>query len=200
MSRLLREFFARDTLAVARDLLGTRLVRMLDGQRLSGVIVECEAYIGQDDSACHASRGRTPRNEVMFGLAGHAYVYFTYGMHWMLNVVTGEEGFPAAVLLRAIQPVEGIETMRTLRQAKGRPRSERELTSGPARLTQALAIDKAQNGADLTAGDELWLEPGDFVSDQDVARGPRIGVNYAAEPDRLSEWRFWLRDNTYVSR
>ena len=200
MSRLLREFFARDTLAVARDLLGARLVRMLDGQRLSGVIVECEAYIGQDDSACHASRGRTPGNEVMFGLAGHAYVYFTYGMHWMLNVVTGEEGFPAAVLLRAIQPVEGIETMRTLRQARGRPRSERELTSGPARLTQALAIGKAQNGADLTDGDELWLEQGDFVSDDDVACGPRIGVNYADEPDRLAPWRFWVRDNTYVSR
>ena len=173
---------------------------MLDGQRLSGVIVECEAYIGQDDSACHASRGRTPRNEVMFGLAGHAYVYFTYGMHWMLNVVTGEEGFPAAVLLRAIQPVEGIETMRTLRQAKGRPRSERELTSGPARLTQALAIGEAQNGADLTDGDELWLEQGDSVSDDDVARGPRIGVSYADERDRLALWRFWVRDNTYVSR
>ncbi len=108
-------------------------------------------------------------------------MYFTYGMHWMLNVVTGEEGFPAAVLLRAIQPVEGIETMLALRQAKGRPRSERELTSGPARLTQALAIDKALNGADLIAGGELWLEPGDFVSDDEVVRGARIGVNYAAE-------------------
>ena len=200
MSRLPRDFFARDTLAVARDLLGQRLVRVLDGVRLSGVIVECEAYIGQGDTACHASRGRTPRNEVMFGPAGNAYVYFTYGMHWMLNIVTEEAGFPAAVLLRAIHPLEGIGTMRALRQAKGRPRSERELTSGPARLTQALAIDKAFNGADLTAGSELWLERGVFVPDDEVARGPRIGINYASETDRLSPWRFWVRDNTYVSR
>ena len=200
MSRLPRDFFARDTLAVARDLLGMRLVRVLDGERLTGVIVECEAYIGRDDTACHASRGRTPRNEVMFGPAGYAYVYFTYGIHWMLNVVTGEDGFPAAVLLRAIYPVEGIGTMRALRQAKGRPRSERELTSGPARLTQALAVDKAFNGTDLTAGSELWLERGVFVPDDEVARGPRIGINYAAETDRLSPWRFWVRDNTYVSR
>ena len=115
MRRLSREFFARDTPAVARYLLGARLVRMLDGQRLSGLIVECEAYVGRDDTACHASRGRTSRTEVMFGPPGFAYVYFTYGMHWMLNVVTEKEGFPAAVLLRAIQPLEGIETMRVMR-------------------------------------------------------------------------------------
>ena len=200
MSRLVREFFTRDTLIVARDLLGTRLVRVLDGERLSGTIVECEAYIGQDDTACHASRGCTSRNEVMFGPPGYAYVYFTYGMHWMLNVVTEEDGFPAAVLLRAIQPVEGIRTMRTLRQAKGRPRSDRELTSGPARLTQALAIDKTFNGVDLTSDGELWLEPGVFFSKDGVKHGPRIGVNYAAEKDRLAPWRFWVRDNLYVSR
>jgi DNA-3-methyladenine glycosylase len=200
MSRLSREFFARDTLSVARDLLGMRLVRMLDGQHLSGIIVECEAYIGQGDTACHASRGRTSRTEVMFGPPGFAYVYFTYGMHWLLNVVTEEKGFPAAVLLRAIQPLEGIETMRTLRQVKGRPRSDRELTSGPARLTQALAIDKSFNGADLANGDLLWLEPGDSVSDDDVERGQRIGVNYALEKDRVAPWRLWVRDNHFVSR
>jgi DNA-3-methyladenine glycosylase len=200
MRHLSRGFYARHTLAVARDLLGARLVRMLDGQRLSGIVVECEAYIGQDDTACHASRGRTSRNEVMFGPPGHAYVYFTYGMHWMLNVVTEAEGFPAAVLLRGIQPLEGIATMRVLRQAKGKTRTDRELTSGPARLTQALAIDKAFNGADLTDSADLWLEPGDFVSDDQVARGPRIGVNYAAEKDRLAPWRFWLRGNPYISR
>jgi DNA-3-methyladenine glycosylase len=200
MGRLRRAFFARDTLTVARDLLGARLVRMLDSQRLSGVIVECEAYIGQDDTACHASRGRTLRNKVMFGPPGYAYVYFTYGMHWMLNVVTGQRGFPAAVLLRAIQPVEGIEVMRALRQAKGNPRSDVDLTSGPARLTQALAVDKTFYGADLTANGELWLEPGDSASDDDVVCGPRIGIDYAAEKDRLAPWRFWVRDNVYVSR
>lgn len=200
MSRLPREFFARDSLTVARDLLGARLVRILDGQRLSGTIVECEAYIGQGDTACHASRGRTSRTEVMFGPPGFAYVYFTYGMHWMLNVVTEEEGFPAAVLLRAIQPVEGIQTMRTLRQTKGNPRTDRELTSGPARLTQALAIDKTLNGADLVAGDGLWLESEGRFPDDSVERGPRIGINYAAEKDQLAPWRFWVRGNPYVSR
>jgi DNA-3-methyladenine glycosylase len=197
MARFARESFARDTLAVARNLLGARLVRLFDGQRLSGIVVECEAYIGQDDTACHASRGRTRRNEVMFGPPGYAYVYFTYGMHWMLNVVTEAEGFPAAVLLRAIQPVEGIETMRALR---GSPRVEHDLTGGPARLTQALAIDKTLNGADLVAGGHLWLEPDAGVPDEGVERGPRIGVQYAAEKDRLAPWRFWVRDNPYVSR
>jgi DNA-3-methyladenine glycosylase len=200
MDRHSREFFARDTLTVARELLGARLVRMRDGQRLSGIIVECEAYIGQDDTACHASRGRTRRNEVMFGPSGHAYVYFTYGMHWMLNVVTEEDGFPAAVLLRAIEPMEGVETMRALRQAKGKVRKDRDLTSGPARLTQALVINKALNGADLVAGDELWLEPGEALPNDSVACGPRIGIRYAAEKDRLAPWRFWVRDNPYVSR
>jgi DNA-3-methyladenine glycosylase len=195
-----REFFARDTLTVARDLLEQRLVRVLDGERLSGVIVECEAYIGQGDTACHASRGRTPRNEVMFGPPGFAYVYFTYGMHWMLNVVTEEKGFPAAVLLRAIQPLEGIETMRALRQAKGRPRTDRELTSGPARLTQALAIDKTFSGADLAMGEQLWLEAGESVPDGQIERGPRIGISYATDKDRLAPWRFWVRDNPYISR
>ena len=177
-----------------------RYTRILEGERLTGTIVECEAYIGQGDTACHASRGRTSRTEVMFGPPGFAYVYFTYGMHWMLNVVTEEEGFPAAVLLRAIQPQEGIETMRALRQVKGRSRGDLELTSGPARLTQALAIDKTFNGADLGKGGQLWLEPGASVLDNDLVRGPRIGVNYAAKKDRSAPWRFWVRDNPYISR
>jgi DNA-3-methyladenine glycosylase len=200
MSRLPRGFFARDTLVVARALLGTKLVRELDGKRLTGVIVECEAYIGQGDTACHASRGRTPRNEVMFGPPGFAYVYFTYGMHWMLNVVTEAEGFPAAVLLRALQPMEGIEKMRALRQAKGRARTDQELTSGPARLTQALGVDRTFSGADLVTGGQLWLEPGDSILDDGVECGPRIGVKYAAEKDRLAPWRFWVRDCPYVSQ
>jgi DNA-3-methyladenine glycosylase len=200
MSRFSREFFARDTLSVARDLLGTCLVRYLDGRRLSGMIVECEAYIGEDDTACHASHGRTRRNQVMFGPPGYAYVYFTYGKHWMLNVVTESEGFPAAVLLRALQPLEGTQHMGALRQAKGRPHNERELTAGPARLTQALSITGALNGTDLVTGDELWLELGGSSADLDVERGPRIGIRYAAEKDRQAPWRFWVRNNVYVSR
>jgi DNA-3-methyladenine glycosylase len=195
-----RHFFARDTLAVARSLLGIRLVRALDGQRVSGIIVECEAYIGQADTACHASHGRTARNEVMFGLPGHAYVYFTYGMHWMLNVVAEPEGSPAAVLIRALQPMEGVALMRVQREARGRRFRDEDLTNGPAKLTQALAIDRALNGADLVHGQALWLERGEAAPDEAVASGPRIGINYAAEQDRQAPWRFWLRGNLYVSR
>jgi len=198
--RFSREFFARDTLVVARELLGARLVRILDGQRLSGLLVECEAYVGQEDSACHASRGRTPRNAVMYGPPGHAYVYFTYGMHWMLNVVTEREGFPAAILVRALQPLEGIEVMRSLRQARGRPRKDGELTNGPAKLTQALAIDKAFDGADLVLGDTLWLEQVEPIAEGAVQSGPRIGIQYADEKDRGLPWRFWIRGHPYVSR
>jgi DNA-3-methyladenine glycosylase len=102
--------------------------------------------------------------------------------------------------VRAIEPVEGIETMRALRQSKGNPRKERDLTSGPARLTQALAIGRTLNGTDLVTGDELWLEPGDFFPDGAVERGPRVGIRYAAEKDQRVPWRFWVRDNSYVSR
>lgn len=203
MQGLSESFFARDTLVVARDLLGMRLVRLLDGERLSGLIVECEAYVGQNDSACHASRGRTPRNTVMFGPPGRAYVYFVYGIHYMLNVVTEPEGAAAAVLLRAVQPLEGIETMGRLRcapEAKAPTLGRRFLTGGPARLTQAMAVDRAFNNANLLEGAELWLEPGTPVADELVARGPRIGINSAAEPDRLAAWRFWVRGNPCVSR
>ena len=200
MTRFSYEFFSSDTLTVARALLGAYLVRTVEGQRLSGIIVECEAYIGQDDTACHASRGRTQRNQVMFGPPGHAYVYFTYGMHWMLNVITEMEGSPAAVLLRAIQPLEGIQRMRELRQLRGKVRKEQDLTSGPARLTQALAIDGAFNGTDMVTGETLRLEPGTSFPDSAVQNGPRVGINYADEKDRLAPWRFWIKDNPYVSR
>lgn len=198
--RLPRAFFARETVQVARDLLGARLVRLYEGQRLSGLIVECEAYVGQDDTACHASRGRTRRNAVMFGPPGHAYVYFTYGMHWMLNVVTEPEGFPAAVLVRALEPREGLEVMRRLRAARGRPPADHNLTNGPARLTQALAIDGTLNGADLVLGEALWLEKGEPIPDEQVMCGPRVGIQYAAEKDREVPWRFWVQGSPYVSR
>ncbi len=197
--RLPRAFYARDTLQVARELLGARLVRIWQGQRLSGRIVECEAYKGLGDTASHASRGQTPRNAVMFGPPGHAYVYFTYGIHWMLNVVTEPEGVAAAVLIRAIEPVEGTETMWELRRARGRPRRLTDLTSGPAKLTQALAIDGSLNGADLVTDPRLWLEFDQTIPPDQIARGPRIGIHYAAEADRNAPWRFWVRDNPFVS-
>jgi len=176
--------------------LGKRLVRVLNGRRLSGTIVEVEAYIGQDDTACHASRGRTPRNAVMFGPPGHAYVYFTYGMHHCLNVVTEREGFPAAVLIRAVAPLEGVETMRDHRAG----RADTELTSGPAKLCQALAIDRALNGADLCQGHDLFIEDGPRVPARLIVTTPRIGVENSDARARRAPWRFYVRDNAYLSR
>src|SRR5512143_1944560 len=148
-----REFYDRPTLKVARDLIGTRLVRMLRGKRVAGLITETEAYIGEKDLGSHAKAGRTPRTLVMFGPPGHAYVYFTYGNHWMLNVVTEHKDIAGAVLIRAIQPVEGIETM--LRRRSGRD------TFGPGKLAQALAITGEENGIDLTERKRrLWIEEG----------------------------------------
>jgi DNA-3-methyladenine glycosylase len=193
-----RSFYARSTLVVARDLLGAELVRTLpDGTILRGRIVETEAYIGPEDSASHAYGGRyTPRTAVMFGPAGFAYVYFTYGMHHMLNVVADEEAFPAAVLIRAIEPLEGIEVMR----ARRGNRPPRELTNGPGKLCQALAIDRGLNGHDLTAGPPLWIEAGVQIPDTAVARTPRIGIDSANAIDREACWRFIVKGNSWVSR
>jgi DNA-3-methyladenine glycosylase len=185
-SRILSSnFYNRPTLIVARELIGARLVRILNGQRLSGIIVETEAYIGGEDLGCHAKAGKTPRNEVMFGRAGRAYVYFTYGMHWMLNAVTEAEGFPAAVLLRAIAPVEGVEIMSKRRNGKG--------TDGPAKLTQALSVDIALNGIDLTTRKHgLWIEAGDPIPDSRVTKTPRVGLYTVPEPWKSKPWRFFV--------
>jgi DNA-3-methyladenine glycosylase len=178
-----RSFYNRPTLTVARQLLGARLVRILDGERLAGLITEAEAYIGEEDLGCHASAGRTPRTAIMYGPPGHAYVYFTYGMHWMLNAVTGPEGFPSAVLLRAIRPVEGIATISARRDGRD--------TGGPAKLTRALGIDRALNGVDLTdPASGLWIEAGVPVSDDEVTTGPRVGLNTVPEPWKSKPWRF----------
>ncbi len=190
MPRLPRSFFARPTLAVARELLGQRLVHIVAGRRLSGLIMETEAYIGQDDQACHARFGRTPRSEVMFGLPGHAYVYFTYGMHWMLNVVTEPKGFPAAVLIRALLPEEGLDEMQARRRRAAPPG---RLADGPAKLAQALGIDGRLNGHDLCARDALlFVERAAAVADEAVALGPRIGLNNTPEPWRSLPWNYRL--------
>jgi DNA-3-methyladenine glycosylase len=195
MERLARTFYARDTVQVARDLLGRRLVRRLEGERLSGRIVETEAYVGEADAASHASRGQTARNAVMFGPAGHAYVYFIYGMHYCFNVVTEQEGFGAAVLIRALEPLEGIDAMRRHRHG----RDGVELTNGPAKLCYALAIDRDLNGADLVQGDALWIESGEPLPQEDVASGPRVGVR--GDKRALTvPWRFWVKDHPYVSK
>jgi DNA-3-methyladenine glycosylase len=181
-----RNFYNRPTLTVARELIGTRLVRILDGVRLVGLITEAEAYIGESDLACHAKAGRTPRTQVMYGPPGHAYVYFTYGNHWMLNAVTEQEGFPAAVLIRAIQPIEGVEVMSARRNGRD--------AFGPGKLTKAMGISKTDNTVDLTkASNDLWIEAGISVPDKNVTIGPRVGLNTVPEPWLSKPWRFLVR-------
>jgi DNA-3-methyladenine glycosylase len=181
-----RKFYNRSTLTVARELIGARLVRILDGVKLVGLITETEAYISQKDLASHAKAGLTQRTAVMFGGPGHAYVYFTYGNHWMLNAVTEREGFPAAVLIRAIQPIEGMEVMSARRSGRD--------TFGPGKLTQALGITKSENGADLTeATHGLWIEAGVHVPNSLVTKGPRVGLNNTPEPWFSKPWRFLVK-------
>lgn len=181
-----RSFYDRPTVTVARELLGARLVRVEGGRRLAGWIVEAEAYVGETDLACHARAGRTPRTAAMYGPPGHAYVYFTYGNHWMLNAVTEREGFPAAVLVRAILPVEGLEVISARRGGRG--------TDGPGKLTQALGITGEQYGLDLTeANGVLWIETGRTVPERAVTKGPRVGLNTVPEPWKSMPWRFLAR-------
>jgi DNA-3-methyladenine glycosylase len=195
--RLTRSFYQRPTLAVAREVLGARLVRVeRNGLRSSGLIVEAEAYIGPDDLGCHARAGRTVRNASMWGPAGHAYVYFTYGMHWCLNIVTEADGFPAAVLLRALLPTEGLPRMRRRRGAAG----ENDLTGGPAKLCQALAIDRRFDGRDLCAPQAtLFLESGPRITDGDVTTRPRVGLDGVPEPWRSVPWRFLVHPSALAA-
>ncbi len=192
-----RSFFSRDTCAVAQALLGCRLVRILDGARLSGIIVETEAYVGEEDLACHARAGRTPRTEVMYGVAGYSYVYFTYGMHWLLNVITEGEGFPAAVLIRALEPKDGVDAMRERRGVH----AGNLLCSGPARLTQAMGIGEAENTLDLCSrGSGIWIEGGAAFPEEWVFRGPRVGIARTPEPWRSKPWRYLIKGNPFVSK
>ena len=180
--KVTRDFYARGTLTVARELIGMHLVRAEGGTIRAGRIVEVEAYQGPRDLAAHSARGRTARTEVMFGPPGHAYVYFIYGVWDCLNIVTAAEGVPHAVLLRALEPVTGID----------------DKTWGPGLLCRAMHIDKKLNGADL-CGDALWLERPPAASRAPrIARGERIGVEYAGEWARRP-WRFYDRDSRYVS-
>lgn len=185
-----------DVVTVARRLLGTRLVVPAhDGRRVSGIIVETEAYRGPEDRASHAYGGRrTGRTETMYGRGGTAYVYFVYGMYHQFNVVTNAADVPHAVLVRALEPVEGIDLMR--RRRGGEP--DRNLTSGPGKLCVALGIDRRLDRADLL-GRRVWIEPGRRVASAAIASGPRIGIDYA-EDWVERPWRFWVRGNPFVSR
>ena len=186
--------YDRDVVIVARELLGMRLVRNLNGERLSGYIIETEAYRGEEDLACHARAGRTSRTITMYGPAGRAYVYFTYGMHWCMNCVTSADGFPAAVLIRGVLPVEGLESIARLRA--NRPQAD--WCNGPGKLTQAFSIDGALNGYDLSDGQgQLWIEYGRPVPDGSVISGPRVGINRVVEPWRSIPWRFLVHRSSW---
>lgn len=186
--RLARAFYARAAATVARALLGQRLVRVLDGRRLGGLICETEAYGGPDDAASHAFR-RTPRSAIMYGPPGFAYVYFIYGMHHCLNAVTEPDGCPGAVLIRGILPQEGLELMRPRRPGI----ADRRLTDGPGKLCRALQITAALNGVDLTESAELFIESGDGANEHEIVATPRIGVRGDRET-RGRLWRFvWER-------
>ena len=197
MKRLPREFYLNDdTLSVARGLLG-KLIVVPDeqGRRVSGMIVETEAYLGVEDRAAHSYAGRrTPRNEITYSVGGHVYVFFIYGMYYQLNVVTGPAEHPHVVLIRAVEPVEGIDIMR---ERRGKM-PDKNLTSGPGKLCIALNIDRRLNGEDLLGG-KIWLEDHLSLDAADIAAGTRIGIDYAGE-DAAKPWRFWVKDNIYVSR
>jgi len=191
-----RSFFKRNTVQVARDLLGKRLVKIENGKRIGGLISEAEAYRGEEDQGCHAKAGRTPRTQVMYGPPGQAYVYFTYGTHWMLNTVCEPEEFPAAVLIRAIWPTEGVEVI-----AERRGSQPRKLwTNGPGKLCQALAIDGSFNASDLCVTEAaLFIEDGESVPDKAVTSGPRVGFNNVPEPWLSMPWRFLVEPEYFKS-
>lgn len=184
---LSENFFLADAVSVARELLGKRLVRLINNQRVAGVITETEAYRGEEDRACHARSGKTKRNAVMYGLPGKAYIYFTYGMHWCFNAVCGPQGFPAAVLVRAVQPVEGLDFIAERRQGI----KPENWCNGPARLCKALGIDRDQNGNSLCKENgSILIEDAPPIEDAEVLTSPRVGIQYAPEPWRSIPWRF----------
>lgn len=194
MEKLTRDFYDRDTITVARELLGNYLVRVLDGEKLICRITETEAYIGRCDKACHAyGYKRTSRTETLFAKPGTAYIYLIYGMYNCLNFVTEAEDEPAAVLIRALEPIQGRETMTRLRFPKQAgaltPYQEKNFLNGPGKLCKALALDRSQNGMDLT-GDVLYVT---FSGEtpQHIQAGARIGIDYAEEAVNFP-WRFWI--------
>jgi len=192
MKGLPRRFFTRDTLTVAEELLGKHLVRYTLGSKLVGIIVEVEAYGGSDDPGSHASRGMTPRNRLMFRKGGFAYVYFTYGKHYCFNVVTERQDVPGAVLIRALEPLEGIETMKKNRKTH----DVLNLASGPGKLTAALNITGKQNGLDLTRSKRLFICKPEEDENFEVVSTKRIGIRVGV--DKL--WRFYIKNSNFVSR
>ncbi|MFA5413163.1 MAG: DNA-3-methyladenine glycosylase [Patescibacteria group bacterium] len=196
MRKIKKSFYNRKTLKVAQDLLGKFLVRKIGGKIIAGKIVETEGYVGPSDLASHASRGKTARTAPMFGPPGHAYVYLVYGLNYCFNIVTEKENYPAAVLIRALEPAEGIDLMRKHRHA---PKDERSISNGPGKLCQALKIDKSLNNFDLTER-TLWIEErGLKIKPSEIIAAKRIGVDYAGKY-KNKPWRFYLKGNPFVSK
>ena len=197
-ARLSKDFFTReDTIRIARELLGKLLVvPTADGVRVSGMIVETEAYLGVDDKAAHSYGGRrTARNEITYAEGGHVYVFFVYGMYYQLNIVTGLAEHPHVVLIRAVEPVEGIEIMRERRGEM----KDKNLTSGPGKLCIALGITRELNGEDLIESERIWVEEYRRPTKPQIDCGPRVGIDYAEEFAH-EPWRYWLQDNPFVSK
>ena len=195
MKKLPRSFYTRSALLVAQDLLGKILVRKIGKTTLSGKIVEVEAYLGVKDPASHAYRGKTKRNEVMFREGGYLYVYFTYGMHFCANIVTGEQDEGEAVLIRALEPVTGIEVMKRNRGFAKSAGTTHTLTNGPAKLCQALGIGRKENGTDLL-GNKIFVVDGDSIPKSSIGASIRIGISSGKE----KKWRFYVKGNNWVSR
>lgn len=196
--RVEQEFFqTEDTISAAKQTLGKLLVVPdEDGVRISGMIVEVEAYCGVTDRAAHSYGGRrTPRNEVTYGLGGRAYVFFIYGMYFQLNFTLGPVDHPHVLLIRGVEPVEGFEVMRRRRGAM----KDSNLTSGPGKLCIALGINRSFNGEDLVEGERMWIEDYRSFAEEQIGVGKRIGIDYAGDDAHLP-WRFWVRGNQYVSR
>jgi DNA-3-methyladenine glycosylase len=193
--KLPESFFSRRVVTIiAKQLLGKMLTTKIEGAVTSGIIVETEAY-SYKERGSHAFRGLTPRNQVMFGEGGRAYVYLCYGVHEMFNVVTNKKGDADAVLIRALQPIKGVDVMMQRMKTK----SEKRITSGPGKLSKALGIDRKLNGENLR-GNLIWIEDGGLkIKRNDIVSGPRIGIDYAGE-DALLPWRFFIKDNTWISK
>lgn len=200
--KLTRDFYARETLQVAKELLGKLLVHEINGVKIKGRIVETEAYIGSIDKACHAFGGkRTPRTEPLYGKPGIAYVYFIYGMYHCFNVITKEEGAPEGVLIRAVEPIEGLEEMSKKRLGKSfkelTKTQIKNLTSGPSKLCIAFNIDKECNKQDLCTSD-LYIEEPEEIDRFEIIETKRVGIEYAEEAKDFL-WRFYIKDNPWVS-
>ena len=192
--KLKRQFFQRPTLEVARNLIGKVLVRRVRGRNLAGKIVETEAYVGPHDLACHASKGKTSRTSIMFEKGGCAYVYMIYGFYFCLNAVTEAEDYPAAVLIRAVEPLDHLNVMWKFRKY---PDRDTNIASGPGKLCMAMSIDKGLNGKNLL-GTTIWIEDRK-LDPGPVLNSPRVGVDYAGEY-KDKPWRFYVANNPHVSR